>query len=54
MGEAAGLVKTTTGGGIYYGLISAEIASNIIKDAFKKNDFSAKFLSKYEKQWKKI
>lgn len=53
VGEAAGLVKTTTGGGIYYGLISAEIASKVIIEAFHKNDFSTKFLSKYEKLWKK-
>lgn len=52
VGEAAGLVKTTTGGGIYYGLISAEIASQVIQQAFVKSDFSAKFLSKYEKLWK--
>ena len=51
VGEAAGLVKTTTGGGIYYGLISAEMASKVIKEAFQKEDFSAKFLSKYEKLW---
>jgi len=52
VGEAAGLVKTTTGGGIYYGLISAEIASNVIQEAFQKGDFGARFLSKYEKLWK--
>jgi digeranylgeranylglycerophospholipid reductase len=53
VGEAAGIVKTTTGGGIYYGLISAEIASTVIKEAFIKEDFSAKSLSKYEKLWQK-
>jgi len=47
VGEAAGLVKTSTGGGIYYGLISAERASNVIKEAFQKKDFSAKSLYKY-------
>lgn len=53
VGEAAGLVKTTTGGGIYYGLISAEMASGVIEKAFMKSDFSEKFLSEYEKLWKK-
>jgi geranylgeranyl reductase family protein len=52
IGEAAGHIKTTTGGGIYYGLISAEIASEIIKKAFKKKNFEAKTLSEYEKIWK--
>ena len=53
VGEAAGLVKTTTGGGIYYGLISAELASSVLIEAFKRNDFSKKFLSKYEKLWQR-
>lgn len=52
VGEAAGLVKTTTGGGIYYGLISAELASGVILEAFQKDDYSAKSLSKYEKLWR--
>lgn len=50
VGEAAGLVKTTTGGGIYYGLISADIASNIIDKAFQMERFDEKFLSVYQKQ----
>lgn len=49
VGEAAGLVKTTTGGGIYYGLISGEIASGVISDAFRKGRFDARFLSQYQK-----
>ncbi len=52
VGEAAGLVKTTTGGGIYYGLISAELASGVILEAFQRQDYSAKSLSKYEKLWR--
>jgi len=53
VGEAAGLVKTTTGGGIYYGLISGEIASKVLIEAFKQNNFSEKFLSRYENMWRK-
>lgn len=49
VGEAAGLIKTTTGGGIYYGLISAEIASGLVTKAFKENRFDEKFLSRYQK-----
>ncbi len=52
VGEAAGQVKTTTGGGIYYGLIGASIAKEILVKAAKANDFSAKFLSQYESIWK--
>lgn len=53
VGEAAGQIKTTTGGGIYYGLIGAEIASEVIKKAFEKGNFEARTLSKYEEIWKK-
>jgi geranylgeranyl reductase family protein len=52
IGEAAGQVKTTTGGGIYFGLSCAEIATDVIKDAFENDDFSEKRLSVYQKQWK--
>lgn len=51
VGEASGQIKTTTGGGIYYGLISAEIASEVIKKAFQKRKFDANTLSEYEKIW---
>ena len=52
VGEAAGQVKTTTGGGVYFGLLCAEIAGNVINDAFKEGDFSERRFSVYEKQWK--
>lgn len=53
VGEAAGQIKTTTGGGIYYGLLGAEIASDIIRKAFKKGNFQAKTLSEYQRLWRK-
>jgi digeranylgeranylglycerophospholipid reductase len=52
VGEAAGQVKTTTGGGIYYGLIGASLAKDILVSAARANDFSARFLSRYEYNWK--
>ena len=48
VGEAAGFVKTTTGGGIYYGLISGELASEVAVKAFRKNNFEAEVLSEYD------
>jgi geranylgeranyl reductase family protein len=51
-GDAAGQVKPTTGGGIYFGLLCADLAAQTIVGAFKKRDFSAKFLSHYEIKWK--
>ena len=52
VGEAGGQIKTTTGGGIAYGLLCSEIAVDILKESFEKGDFSEKALSKYEKLWK--
>jgi len=53
VGDAAGQVKPTTGGGIYFGLLSAEIAACNLRTALEKNDFSAKRLSGYQREWKK-
>jgi geranylgeranyl reductase family protein len=52
VGEAAGQVKTTTGGGISFGLLCAEIAADVINDAFKKDNLSEGEFSAYEKRWK--
>lgn len=51
VGEAAGQVKPTTGGGIYYGLLCADIAADTLHQAFTANDFSASRLASYQKQW---
>jgi len=53
VGDAAGQVKPTTGGGIYYGLLCADTAANILKEALESNDLSAKNLSRYQRGWKK-
>jgi len=52
VGEAAGQVKTTTGGGIAYGLLCSEIAAQVLKRAFGKGDLSERGLYEYEKIWK--
>ncbi len=51
-GEAAGHIKTTTGGGIYYGLLSAEIAAEVLIRAFRNGDFSARSLGDFERYWR--
>ena len=54
VGDAAGLVKPTTGGGIYYALLSGEIAAGAANEAFGTGDFSADQLKEYEKEWKAL
>jgi geranylgeranyl reductase family protein len=51
-GEAAGHVKTTTGGGIYYGLLSAELAADVVVRAFRSRCFSAQSLGEFERYWR--
>ena len=52
MGEAAGQVKPTTGGGIYYGLLCADIAAGVLQRSFEAGDLSADALSAYEEEWR--
>lgn len=51
-GEAAGHIKTTTGGGIYYGLLSAEIVADVLIRAFRAKNFSARSLGEFERHWR--
>jgi len=53
VGDAAGQTKPTTGGGLFYGLLSAEAAAHTAIQAFKKGDFSTGTLSGYEKEWRR-
>ena len=54
IGEAAGQVKATTGGGIYYGLLAARLAAETISTAFATGDFAAEQLYAYERAWKAL
>jgi len=53
VGTAAGQVKPTTGGGIYYGLLCADIAASNLHRALKSNDLSAKSLASYDRGWRR-
>lgn len=52
IGEAAGQVKTTTNGGIYYGMIGADIAAQVLNKAFQQNCFDGEILGQYDQLWK--
>jgi len=54
VGDSAGLVKPTTGGGIYYALISGELAAVTIRAALEARKFSSRQLARYEKAWKGV
>jgi digeranylgeranylglycerophospholipid reductase len=51
VGDAAGLVKPTTGGGIYYGLVSGQLAAEALHPALRENDLSENRLRGYERLW---
>ena len=53
VGDAAGQVKPTTGGGIYYGLLCAGIAADTLHRALHKDDLSAGSLARYKREWRK-
>jgi len=52
VGDAAGQVKPTSGGGIYPGLVSAKIAGEVAAAAALEGDASAARLQEYEKRWR--
>ena len=52
VGDAAGLVKPTTGGGIYYSLLSATLAADTLIDALARGDLGARSLAGYERRWR--
>ncbi len=53
VGDAAGQVKPTTGGGIYYGILCAELAARTLDEAFTIGDLSARRIVQYEDRWRR-
>ena len=52
VGDAAGLTKPVSGGGIFYSLLSAQFAAETLIDALADDDLSAARLSQYERRWR--
>lgn len=52
LGDAAGITKPWSGGGVIYAFTCAQIAADTVDQAFKNHDFSPDTLSNYEKKWK--
>jgi flavin-dependent dehydrogenase len=53
VGDAAGLVKPTTGGGIYYSLVSASLAADVLDHSLRRDDLRAAALQPYEHGWRR-
>ena len=52
IGDAAGLVKATTGGGIYYSLLSAQLAAGVLVPGLREGRLDASHLRAYETAWR--
>ncbi len=54
VGEAAGHIKATTCGGIYYGMLTGEIAGDVLEGCLASNRLDAASLSTYETRWREL
>lgn len=54
VGDTAGMVKATTGGGVIIGGLTARIAGETVSDGLHASDTSRKFLSRYDKRCKSL
>jgi flavin-dependent dehydrogenase len=52
IGDAAGLVKATTGGGIYYSVVSGDIAAEVLADALRRDTLAEAALATYQHRWR--
>ena len=52
IGDAAGLVKPTTGGGIHYSIMSASIAADVALEGLASDRLKAASLATYERRWR--
>jgi digeranylgeranylglycerophospholipid reductase len=51
VGDAGGFTKPTTGGGIFYSLLTAALAADTLIEAAAADHFDAAFLARYEQRW---
>jgi digeranylgeranylglycerophospholipid reductase len=54
VGEAAGQVKNTTGGGIAFGLLGARVASDVILKAFRTGTSGTTAFAEYDRLWRAV
>jgi flavin-dependent dehydrogenase len=51
VGDAGGFTKPTTGGGIYYSLLTGSLAAGTLIQGFQAGRLDAEFLARYEGRW---
>lgn len=51
VGDAAGLTKPTTGGGIFYSLLSGQLAAETLAEALRRDQLGEHSLRVYERRW---
>jgi flavin-dependent dehydrogenase len=51
VGDAGGFTKPTTGGGIFYSLLTASLAAQTLVEAFNAGRFDETVLARYEQRW---
>ncbi|MFW9846757.1 MAG: NAD(P)/FAD-dependent oxidoreductase [Candidatus Thorarchaeota archaeon] len=54
VGDAAGIVKPTTGGGVILGGMAAEIAGRVVSKVLSNGDSSGASLREYERSWRAL
>ncbi len=52
VGDAAGLTKPTTGGGIFYALLSGMLAAETLSEALRRDQLGEEGLRDYERRWR--
>jgi digeranylgeranylglycerophospholipid reductase len=51
IGDAGGFTKPTTGGGIFFSLLTASLAADTLVEAFAAGRLDEAFLGRYERRW---
>jgi digeranylgeranylglycerophospholipid reductase len=51
VGDAGGFTKPTTGGGIFYSLLTASLAADTLIEGFQAGRLDGQFLGRYEDRW---
>ena len=52
VGDAAGHTKSTSGGGVYFGLKAAQLAGVTLAECVETGDYSQRGLRRYEERWR--